>query len=52
MSEARATDVIAVATAADWPEIVALLTVPAEIRSTKQFSGLCPCCAICMGKKL
>ena len=28
------------------------LAVPEEIRSTKQFGGLCPCCAICMSKEL
>ncbi len=32
--------------------VVDRLAVPGEIRSTKQFSALCPCCAICMGKKL
>ena len=32
--------------------IVDRLAVPVEIRNTKQFSGLCPCCAMCMGKKL
>lgn len=32
--------------------VVERLAVPAEIRSTKQFSGLCPCCAICMAKTL
>jgi len=32
--------------------VVERLAVPAEIRSTKQFSGLCPCCAICLGKRL
>ena len=32
--------------------VVERLVVPAEIRGTKQFSGLCPCCAICMAKAL
>ncbi|HPT16362.1 MAG TPA: arsenic resistance N-acetyltransferase ArsN2 [Kiritimatiellia bacterium] len=32
--------------------VVERLAVPGEIRSTKQFSGLCPCCATCMAKTL
>ena len=32
--------------------VVERLAVPGEIRSTRQFSGLCPCCAICMAKTL
>ena len=32
--------------------VVERRAVPEEIRSTKQFNGLCPCCAICMAKML
>ena len=32
--------------------VVERLAVPGEIRSTRQFNGLCPCCAICMAKTL
>ena len=32
--------------------VVERIAVPVQIRSTKQFSGLCPCCAICMAKML
>ena len=32
--------------------VVERLAVPGEIRSTRQFSGLCPCWAICMANTL